>query len=278
MAFSAVDHSATPLAEIGVDEVEPGVCDDSYENRRLLRSNKFTWDQVTDEQGEQIGLIRAFNEEETTARRGSVWERRKPILSDPDNPWSDYVSALEYPVDFPAPTWIWKLIRSHERLLREGADTTRALLPTRCDMVRIDGTRCWNWTARRDDIQRCRSHLNWDAKVDQSRVHVARIKIAQASIRAAEALEYLSESANGEAVMLKASTEILDRAGVRGGVEIDHNVHVDETDPSAVIRDRLAQLAERQEQARLASEQRERARLEIESADVVEGEVISDSE
>lgn len=280
VTFTPVDRSSTELAELGMEEVEPGVIEDSYDNRKVLRSNKYSWEQVTDEQGEQCGLIRCYSPEAQTARRGSVWERRKEILTDPGNPWSDFIDAREYPVDFDAPTWVWKLIRTRERVEREGGNADYAILPQRCEMFRIDGTRCWNWCARRDGLVRCRHHLTWEAKVDQSRVHVARIKISQASIQAAEALEYLSESASGEAVKLKASTEILDRAGIRGGTELDHTVRVEEGDPSAIIRERLRLLAERQEQAALAEEERERHRLEIEAAesDIVEGEVVHDGE
>jgi hypothetical protein len=51
------------------------------------------------------------------------------------------------------------------------------------------------------------------------------------------------ESAQSEPVRLKASTEILDRAGVRGGVELDVGVDVTVRSPHEVIKERLARLA-----------------------------------
>jgi hypothetical protein len=51
------------------------------------------------------------------------------------------------------------------------------------------------------------------------------------------------ESAQSEPVRLKASTEILDRAGVRGGVEIDVGMDVTVRNPHEIIRERLERLA-----------------------------------
>jgi hypothetical protein len=51
------------------------------------------------------------------------------------------------------------------------------------------------------------------------------------------------ESAQSEPVRLKASTEILDRAGVRGGVEIEVGLDVTVRNPHEIIRERLERLA-----------------------------------
>jgi hypothetical protein len=56
-------------------------------------------------------------------------------------------------------------------------------------------------------------------------------------------LEQLMESAESEPVKLKAATEILDRAGIRGGVEIDAKVEVNERPAEEQIRERLMRLA-----------------------------------
>jgi hypothetical protein len=51
-------------------------------------------------------------------------------------------------------------------------------------------------------------------------------------------------SAVSEPVRLKASTEILDRAGVRGGIELDGNINVTDGRPAAeIISERLQRLA-----------------------------------
>jgi hypothetical protein len=50
------------------------------------------------------------------------------------------------------------------------------------------------------------------------------------------------ESAESEPVKLKAATEILDRAGVRGGVEIDAKIDINERPSEDLIRERLLRL------------------------------------
>ena len=52
------------------------------------------------------------------------------------------------------------------------------------------------------------------------------------------------ENAASEPVRLKASTEILDRAGVRGGVEFDANININDGRPAAqIVAERLERLA-----------------------------------
>jgi hypothetical protein len=69
--------------------------------------------------------------------------------------------------------------------------------------------------------------------------------------------------------MLKAATEILDRAGVRGGIEIDSNVNIDVRPAAEVINERLNRLAQGAIQAA--------ARLSQEGTDVVDAEVVTDA-
>jgi hypothetical protein len=52
----------------------------------------------------------------------------------------------------------------------------------------------------------------------------------------------MMESAESEQVKLKAATEILDRAGIRGGIEIEAKVEVSERPADDIIRERLARL------------------------------------
>jgi hypothetical protein len=73
----------------------------------------------------------------------------------------------------------------------------------------------------------------------------ARRKLLQAAPYAADKLEDLMEYAESEPVQLKAATEILDRAGVRAGVDINLDVTVDDARPAAqVVAERIARLAE----------------------------------
>jgi hypothetical protein len=53
----------------------------------------------------------------------------------------------------------------------------------------------------------------------------------------------MMETAESEPVKLKAATEILDRAGIRGGVELDTNVNIDVRPAASVIAERLNRLA-----------------------------------
>jgi hypothetical protein len=53
----------------------------------------------------------------------------------------------------------------------------------------------------------------------------------------------MMEFAESEPVKLKAATEILDRAGVRGGMEIDTNVSLDVRPAASIIAERLNRLA-----------------------------------
>ena len=72
----------------------------------------------------------------------------------------------------------------------------------------------------------------------------ARKKLVQSAPYAVDVLEELMQTATSEPVRLKASTEILDRAGVRGGLEVDANVSVTEARPATeIIAERLNRLA-----------------------------------
>jgi hypothetical protein len=61
-------------------------------------------------------------------------------------------------------------------------------------------------------------------------------------------LEMLMDEARSEAVRLSAAVEILDRAGIRGGVEI--RPLPPQESPSEVLQERLATLSRRMSEAR----------------------------
>jgi hypothetical protein len=82
------------------------------------------------------------------------------------------------------------------------------------------------------------------------------------------------ENAESEPVKLKAATEILDRAGVRGGVEIDTNINIDVRPAASVIAERLDRLAQGaiQTAAKLAE-----AGLIVEpDKDIIDAEVVEE--
>ena len=103
--------------------------------------------------------------------------------------------------------------------------------------------RCLLWSSGRPkDDGLCRIHLRTNRRPGAD-VERARQKLLQSAPYAVDVLEELMESAQSEPVRLKASTEILDRAGVRGGVELDVGVDVTVRSPHEVIKERLARLA-----------------------------------
>jgi len=58
------------------------------------------------------------------------------------------------------------------------------------------------------------------------------------------AVKSLVFGAESEPVKLKAATEILDRAGVRAGFDIDTNINIDVRPAASIIAERLARLTE----------------------------------
>jgi hypothetical protein len=83
-------------------------------------------------------------------------------------------------------------------------------------------------------------------------------------------LEDLMENAESEPVKLKAATEILDRAGVRGGIEIDSNVSIDVRPAASIIAERLQRLALGAVEAS--------AKLADAGIEVIDAEVVIDEE
>jgi hypothetical protein len=88
----------------------------------------------------------------------------------------------------------------------------------------------------------------------------------QAAPYAVDMLEDLMENAESEPVKLKAATEILDRAGVRGGIEIDSTVNLDVRPAASVIAERIQRLAQGALEAN--------ARLAQAGIDVIDAEVV----
>jgi hypothetical protein len=101
------------------------------------------------------------------------------------------------------------------------------------------------WSSGRPkDDGLCRIHLRSTQHKTSDDIERARQKLTQAAPYAVDMLEDLMENAESEPVKLKAATEILDRAGVRGGVEIDSNINIDVRPAASVIAERLDRLAQ----------------------------------
>ena len=111
--------------------------------------------------------------------------------------------------------------------------------------MKDDQIRCMLWSSGRlKDDGLCRVHLRHVRKNPSDDIERARKKLMQAAPYAVDVLEDLMQFAASEPVKLKASTEILDRAGVRGGVELDGNISVTDGRPAAeIIAERLSRLA-----------------------------------
>ena len=241
------------LSFYGLEEIDRGVCEDTYENRSVLRVNRLNWQIIYDENGEPTGNILALSPEMASRMSERRAEDRKTILVDPRNLDSDYLTEeallLEETADSLAPLWViaatrtWIRIRTSRENGNPKAMPIQHGPPQRCRLIKSDNTRCLLWSANRvTDDGLCQKHLGTKNNNITGAVARARARAYQAAPIAVEILEQLMESAESEPVKLKAATEILDRAGVRGGIEIDAKVDISVRPASELINERLARL------------------------------------
>jgi len=253
------------LSELGIEELDRGVCEDTYQNRALLRRSKLVWEPVYTQDGSSSGLLKVRSADSTRERRIQSLSEKRPILVNPSDNNSDYLTGLdllaEEATDYLVPPWVLGATRKWLKEQENGGPATDkrqpAALPHRCRQVKFDGIRCMLWAsgAPKDDGL-CRIHLRNLKHKTSDDIERAREKLMQAAPFAVDKLEELMEYAESEPVKLKAATEILDRAGVRGGVEIDTTVNVDVRPAAQIIAERLDRLASGaiQAAARLAPE------------------------
>ena len=240
------------LSSLGILEVERGICEDTFENRSVLRASQMGWDTVYASNGVPTGLIQARSKDMVTQRRILSLAEKKPILVDPKNMNSDYLTGLdlvaESASDHLVPPWVigatrmWVAEQDNPVATEKRRPTA---MPHRCRQIKDDQIRCMLWSSGRlKDDGLCRVHLRHVKKNPSDDIERARKKLVQAAPYAVDILEDLMQNAVSEPVKLKASTEILDRAGVRGGVELDGNISVTDGRPAAdIIAERLARLA-----------------------------------
>lgn len=81
----------------------------------------------------------------------------------------------------------------------------------------------------------------------RSRVEEARLRLIDKTPELADWLVDLAENSASDAVRVKAITEAMDRAGLKGGMEIDVKVETVQ-DPAEALRERLASLQRRNPQ------------------------------
>jgi hypothetical protein len=239
------------LTAIGMVEMERGVVEDTYENRQILRGALMNWDPVYSQTGQPTGLIAARSQEQMKERRVLSLAEKKPLLSNPLDNNSDYLTGLDLIVDESAcritPPWVVGATKTWQKEQADGgpksAKRAPAALPHRCRIIKGDGLRCMLWSSGRlKDDGLCRVHLRSQRKPGED-VERARKKLMQSAPYAVDVMEELMESAVSEPVRLKAAAEILDRAGVRGGVDIGVDVQVnDARSPAEIVLDRLNRL------------------------------------
>ena len=240
------------LSALGIEEVDKGVCEDTYENRGILRRARLNWDPVFSTNGVPTGLIRARSKESTVERRLLSLAEKRPLLVVQTDNNSDYLTGLdllaEEASDYLVPPWVIHATRLYLKEQDEGGPKSekRAPLaqPHRCRQIKDDGIRCLLWSSGRvKDDGLCRIHLRSTKHKTSDDIERARNKLMQAAPYAVDMLEELMTTAESEPVKLKAATEILDRAGVRSGIEIDTNVNIDVRPAADVIAERLSRLS-----------------------------------
>ena len=241
------------LSEMGIVEIERGICEDTFENRSLLRKANMGWDTVYSTNGVPTGLIMGRSQDMATQRRLLSLAEKRPVLVKPDDVNSDYLTGFDLLIEPQAehivPAWVMgatKMWRKEQNDPIVSDKRKPTYLPHRCNTIKDDGIRCMLWSSGRPkDDGLCRVHLRHISKKPGEDIERARRKIMQAAPYAVDMLEDLMQNAVSEPVKLKASTEILDRAGIRGGIELDASVSVHDARPAAsIIAERLERLKE----------------------------------
>jgi len=276
------------LSELGIEELDKGVCEDTFQNRALLRRSKLIWEPVYTLDGTSSGLLKVRSADSTRERRIQSLSEKRPILSVSTDNNSDYLTGLdllaEEATDYLVPPWVIHATRLYLKEQEDGgpksAKRQPLAQPHRCRHIKHDGIRCMLWASGRPkDDGLCRVHLRSVKHKTSDDIERAREKLQQAAPFAVDKLEELMEYAESEPVKLKAATEILDRAGVRGGYEVDSTVNVEMRPAAEIIAERLDRLAAGaiQTAARLATEHSViEAEVVVEVEDATDGQTFNE--
>lgn len=115
----------------------------------------------------------------------------------------------------------------------------------RCIKMKRDGTRCNRWSIR--GITVCAVHGGKRPNMQKQAatiIEAARLKILGLADEAVDVLDDLIKPGTNDAIRLKAAQDILDRAGIKGtidvNVEVEHRVNAGE-----IVAQRLARLAKK---------------------------------
>lgn len=141
----------------------------------------------------------------------------------------------------------------------------------RCTVIKKDGKRCGRWSLRGATV--CYAHggrLNNVKEHADAVVEGARMRIIGLADLAIDQLEDLVQNGTAEKIRLDAARDLLDRANVKGAIDI--NVEVQQTESAA---DRMK--ARLQEAAkRLETKTVDESDLHLEDDTIVDAEIVSD--
>lgn len=268
MMHDHIPFSLLPnLEEYGIEEIERGVCADTQEHRKILRYNRLNAQiQYDPETGEPTGNLFVVSPKMAKEAAEIRIRRRADLLQDPADPNSDYLAGhdllLVPDVESAVPAAVLmqtKRVRDREardaKAYRDGLGPKKLDFrsggayeyPVRCTAYRNDMMRCLNWTNGVDKPAMCGTHLKREERRPSvaEQVANARTRILEMSLLATEVMgEILEDPEAPAATRLKAATELLDRSGIRGGIEIETKVEV--SDNAAKILERLEKLRPRE--------------------------------
>lgn len=168
----------------------------------------------------------------------------------------------------------------------------------RCNYIFHDkheraGERCMRWSLRGSLL--CYTHggrgnLKHAEEYRLAIIESARLQLIEGAGDAVDTMLYLMRHSGADNVRLKAATEVLDRVGIKTADQLEVDVTVTEASPAAALAQRLDKLkkaaefvaAKEEEQRRAEEEQLAlpagTAVIEVEDAEVIDGEVVEDSD
>lgn len=152
----------------------------------------------------------------------------------------------------------------------------RPIQTPRCPVIKANGVRCNNWCV--SGYLKCVAHMKAHqfptaAMYADAVVDAARLRLFGDADAAVETLEALTQPGTGDAIRLKAATEILDRVGIRGGTEVKVQSEVS-VDNNSI--EELTRRLERLKTAATAVAELEQKKQDAEDAAIIDVVVIED--
>lgn len=118
--------------------------------------------------------------------------------------------------------------------------------PQRCGATNQQGEQCRKWALQGTGLNGtkpvCLRHggsIPQVKKAAEERVRIARLRIMDAAEGAFETIEYLSQFATQENVKLAAAKDILDRAGIKSGIDLNVTHEIAQS-PALILAEKLA--------------------------------------